>query len=68
VPEPARELAERHAKRTIAVSFGSPYLLRELGEISTYLCAWGIQPVLQRAAMRALRGEAPMTGRLPVTI
>jgi beta-N-acetylhexosaminidase len=68
VPGPARKLAERHSKRTIAVSFGSPYLLRELGDVSTYVCAWGIQPVQQRAAMRALRGEAAMTGRLPVTI
>jgi beta-N-acetylhexosaminidase len=68
VPPVARRLAEKHAKKTIAVSFGSPYLLRELGDISTYVCAYGIQPVLQRAAMRAIRGEVPMTGTLPVTI
>lgn len=68
VPKVARDLAGKHAKRTIAVSFGSPYLLRELGDVSTYICAWGIQPLLQRAAIRALRGAAPMTGKLPVTI
>ena len=68
IPEAARRLAEKHANHTIAISFGSPYLLRELGEVSTYLCAYGIQPVMQRAALRAIRGEAPMTGRLPVTI
>ena len=68
IPEAAKRLAEKHAKRTIAISFGSPYLLRELGDVSTYLCAYGIQPVMQRAALRAIRGEAPMTGRLPVTI
>lgn len=68
VPPAARRLAERHARNTIAISFGSPYLLRELGDVSTYVCAYGIQPVLQRAAMRAIRGEAPMTGTLPVTI
>ena len=68
VPEHARKLAAQHAERTIAVSFGSPYILRELGVVSTFVCAWGIQPVLQRAAIRAIRGEAPMTGRLPVTL
>ena len=68
VPPAAKRLAERHAKRTIAVSFGSPYLLREIPEVSTYLCAYGIQPVMQRAAIRALRGEIAMTGKLPVTI
>jgi len=54
VPEAARRLAERHAKHTIAVSFGSPYVLRELGEISTFVCAWGIQPVMQKAALRTM--------------
>jgi beta-N-acetylhexosaminidase len=68
IPPIAKQLAETHANKTIAVSFGSPYLLREIPEISTYICAYGIQPVMQRAVLRALRGEAPMTGRLPVTI
>ena len=68
VPQTARRLAEKHAKKTIAVSFGSPYLLREIPEVSTYICAYGIQPVMQRAVIRALRGEIEMTGKLPVTI
>ena len=68
IPEEARLLAEKHARKTIAVSFGSPYILRELGDVSTFVCAWGIQPVLQLAAMSAVRGEFEITGRLPVTI
>jgi len=66
VPPAAKRLAEK--KNVIAVSFGSPYVIRELPEVSTFVCAWGIQPVLQIAAMRALRGLASMPGRLPVTI
>jgi beta-N-acetylhexosaminidase len=68
LPEDAKRLAEKHARKTIAVSLGSPYLLRDLGEVSTFVCAWGVQPVLQQAAMEAIRGEFPMTGRLPVRI
>ncbi len=68
VPEEARQLAEKHANKTIAVSFGSPYILRELGDVSTFVCAWGIQPVLQIAATNALLGRAEFTGRLPVTL
>jgi hypothetical protein len=68
VPDDIQQLAKRHAHKTIAVAFGSPYILRELGEISTFVCAWGPQPVMQRAAMRALRGEIPFLGRLPVRI
>ena len=54
--------------RVVAVSFGSPYLLRELPRLTTYLCAWGSQPDMQVAAVRALFAEAPITGHLPVTI
>ncbi len=68
VPEEAKRLAERHAHKTIAVSFGSPYILRELAEVSTFVCAWGIQPVLQIAATNAVLGKAEFTGRLPVTL
>ena len=68
VPAAARRLAERHARTTVAVSFGSPYVARELASVSTFVCAWGIQPLLQRAAVDALRGAIAFRGRLPVTI
>jgi beta-N-acetylhexosaminidase len=54
--------------RVVAVSFGSPYVLRDLPRLPTYLCAWGAQTDMQVAVARALFGEAPITGRLPVTI
>ncbi len=63
----AEKLLASHA-RVVAVSFGSPYVLRELPDLPTYLCAWGSQTDMQVAAARALFGEAPVTGRLPVTI
>jgi beta-N-acetylhexosaminidase len=69
-PEPARKLLADMAPRvsTIAVSFGTPYLLREIPSVGTYFCAYGIQPVMQVAAVHALFGEAPVSGTLPVTI
>jgi beta-N-acetylhexosaminidase len=69
LPDAARDLVQRlPPAKTIAVSFGSPYVLRDLPSLSTYLCAYGIQPVMQTAAVRALYGEQAITGRLPVTI
>ena len=69
VPRAARELLEANrTKRTIGVAFGTPYLLREVPQLQTYLVAYGPQPVLQRAVLAALYGEAPITGKLPVTI
>jgi beta-N-acetylhexosaminidase len=54
--------------KVIGVSFGSPYILRELPTLQTYFAAYGIQPVMQQAAARALFGESPVSGRLPVSI
>ena len=71
LPEPARLAVERIAamgKPVAAISFGSPFLLEELPHVGTYLAAYGGQEVMQVAAARALFGEAPVTGRLPVTL
>ena len=62
LPKAAQKLA---AKRVIAVSFGSPYVLRPF---RTAVCAYGIQPVMQRAAIRAIRGKVPISGKLPITL
>jgi beta-N-acetylhexosaminidase len=53
---------------TIVVAFGSPYFLRQIPAVSTYLVAWGGFPVSQRAAAQALVGVAAITGRLPISI
>lgn len=54
----------------IVVSFGNPYFLLTYPDIGTYLLAWGdyrLSVPSQRAVARALLGEAPITGKLPVT-
>ena len=69
LPAAARKLLETvDGRNVIGIAFGTPYLLREMPRIGTYLVAYGPQPVLQHATLAALRGEAPFTGRLPVTI
>ena len=55
-------------KPVVAVSFGSPYLLRDVPALTTYLCGYGPQALVQSAAVRALYGEAAIEGKLPVTI
>jgi beta-glucosidase-like glycosyl hydrolase len=68
VPATAKRLVETLKIPTIGISFGTPYLLREVPAIGTYVCAYGIQSVMQVAAARALFGESPFEGKLPVTI
>ena len=69
LPAAARNLLETlDGRKVIGITFGTPYLLREMPRIGTYIVAYGPQPVLQHAALAALRGETPFTGRLPVSI
>ena len=71
VPDIARRVLEQIATLKVprvAVSFGTPYLLREVPSLETYIAAYGVQPVMQTAVARALFGESAISGRLPVTI
>jgi beta-N-acetylhexosaminidase len=71
VPEPGRAAIGRIlalGRPVVAVSFGSPYLLRDFPDLPTYLCAWGGQDVGQAAAVAALFGENAIGGKLPITI
>jgi beta-N-acetylhexosaminidase len=52
----------------IAISFGSPYLIDQFPTVSTYLLAWSDSGQSQRAAARAILGQAPIHGRLPISL
>jgi beta-N-acetylhexosaminidase len=54
--------------RVAAISFGSPYVIGFYPSAPAYLLAWGGAEVTQRAAARALAGQTPITGRLPVSV
>lgn len=55
-------------KPMVVISFGSPYVLRQIADAPSYLCAYGTKPLAVRAAIRAIFGEIPLTAKLPVTI
>jgi beta-N-acetylhexosaminidase len=55
-------------KGVVLTSFGSPYVLSQLERVGTRVLAWGGEDVSQRATVRALMGEIPVTGRLPIHI
>jgi beta-glucosidase-like glycosyl hydrolase/CubicO group peptidase (beta-lactamase class C family) len=60
--------ALQEEQQVIAVSFGNPYLVQQWPCVDTYLCAFVSTPRVEAAAAAALRGAAPIRGRLPVTI
>ena len=55
-------------KAMAVISFGSPYLLRQMPEVPSYLCAYQTNSLAVRAATRAVFGEIPLTAKLPVSI
>ncbi len=70
VPAALRALVAHAAaeRPTVLISFGSPYLLSAFPSVGTYMLAWGDRPICQSAAVHALFGEAPVSGRLPIPL
>jgi beta-N-acetylhexosaminidase len=69
IPGSVASLANRLATRDATViSFGDPYLLRQLSRAQSYLLAWSDAESAQRAAARALAGEISVSGRLPIPL
>jgi beta-glucosidase-like glycosyl hydrolase/CubicO group peptidase (beta-lactamase class C family) len=55
-------------KPVIVACFGSPYLLERFPNTKTWIAAFSTSEIAQRGLGRALFGEVPVAGRLPVTI
>ncbi len=71
VPAEQAALAEqlyKTEKPIITVGFGSPYLIEKFPQAETWLAAFGISDVAQISVARALFGQIPVRGHLPVTI
>ena len=71
VPAEQAALAEqlfKGGKPVITVGFGSPYLIEHFPQAETWLAAFGISDVAQISIARALFGQIPVRGHLPVTI
>ena len=55
-------------KAVTLIALGNPYLLRDFPGVAAYLATYSTAPPAETAAVRALFGEIPIQGRLPVTI
>ncbi len=63
-----RQLLERTSQKTVVISLGSPYIASGFPGLENYLCTFSSSSVSEIAAVKALFGEIPVHGRLPVTI
>jgi beta-glucosidase-like glycosyl hydrolase/CubicO group peptidase (beta-lactamase class C family) len=55
-------------KPIVGIAYGNPYVAMEFPQLDVYVCAYAGTPIMQRAAIDVIFGEAPMQGKLPITI
>lgn len=55
-------------KPVAVVAFGSPYLIRQFPEVENYAVTYAIEDVAQTAFVRAMFGEVPFQGHLPIAV
>jgi beta-N-acetylhexosaminidase len=65
---PLIEQIYKSGKPVVTLGLGSPYLIERFPRAETWLAAFGISDVAQVSMARALFGEIPVRGHLPVTI
>ncbi|MCI0356758.1 MAG: hypothetical protein L0099_17245, partial [Acidobacteria bacterium] len=63
-----RGILERTRSRTAVVAMGSPYLAGDFPQVENYLCTFSGVPVSELSAVKALFGEMPIRGKMPVTV
>lgn len=56
------------AQKTVVIAMGNPYVASDFPEVQTYLCTFSSAPVSELSAVKALFGEIPIGGHLPVSI
>ncbi len=56
------------AEKTVVVAMGNPYLAQDFPAVQNYLCSFSNATVSEISAVKALFGEIPIRGHLPVSI
>lgn len=63
-----QQLLDHAAQKTAVIAMGNPYLASDFPKIENYMCTFSNASVSEVAAVKALFGEIPIRGRLPVSI
>ncbi len=61
-------ILDRAAQHTVVLAMGNPYVVQDFPAIENYVCAFSNVTVSETAAVKAIFGEIPISGHLPVTI
>ncbi len=61
-------ILDHAAAKTAVVAVGNPYLVEGFPDVQNYLCTFSATTVSETSAVKALFGEIPIRGHLPVSI
>jgi beta-N-acetylhexosaminidase len=62
------EILKAGAGKTVVLAVGNPYLAKDFPTVQDYICTFSAAPVSEIGAAKALFGEIPIHGHLPVSI
>ena len=62
------KILDRASEKTEVLAMGNPYLTHDFPAIQNYICTFSNVTVSEISAARALFGEIPMSGRMPVSL
>jgi len=63
-----QQVLDHAAAKTAVVAMGNPYLASDFPKIENYMCTFSNASVSEIGAIKALFGEIPIRGHLPVSI
>jgi beta-N-acetylhexosaminidase len=63
-----QQVLDHAAEKSAIVAMGNPYLASDFPKIENYMCTFSNATVSEVGAIKALFGEIPIRGHLPVTI
>jgi beta-N-acetylhexosaminidase len=62
------KILDRASEKTEVLAMGNPYLTDDFPAIQNYICTFSNVTVSETSAVRALFGEIPMSGQMPVNL
>jgi beta-N-acetylhexosaminidase len=63
-----RKVLDHGAEQTAVLAMGNPYLAQDFPAVQNYLCSFSNATVSEVSVVKALFGEIPIRGHLPVSI
>ncbi|HEY6936788.1 MAG TPA: glycoside hydrolase family 3 N-terminal domain-containing protein [Terriglobales bacterium] len=63
-----RRILQAAGPKTMVIAVGNPYVAGDFPQVENYMCTFSNAAVSEDSAVKALFGEIPVRGHLPVTI